>query len=93
MVRITNTRAALSSDRDLPKHRSWQALSAVEIDRFIRQSRRALRSHRRDARSADVSTAETALAAVETTRALLRELLGVVAPEKRQEIQMILDRE
>ena len=93
MVRVPNTRATSRSDGGLTRHPSWEAQSAADIDRFISQSRRAIRSHRRGALSLDVDKAEAALAAIEATQSLLRELLHVVSPDRRQEIEMILERE
>ena len=94
MVRVPNTRVTLMSQGGLTRHSSsWEALSPAEIDRFIRQSRRAIRIHRRYALSPDVDKAETALAAICTRQALLTELLDVASPERRQEIETMLDRE
>ena len=88
MVRVPDTKAVASSDTS-----PLAELSLEDIDRLIRQSRRAIRSLRRDALSRDVETAEAALAAIETTKAMLRELLSVAPPEKLPEIESIIEQE
>jgi len=88
MVRVPDTKAVASSATS-----PLAELSLEDIDRLIRQSRRAIRSHRRDALSRDVETAEAALAAIETSKAILRELLNFVPPERVPEIEAIVERE
>lgn len=88
MVRVPDTKAVASIATS-----SLAELSLEDIERLIRQSRRAIRSLRRDALSRDVETAEAALAAIETSKAILRELLNFVPPERVLEIEAIVERE
>jgi hypothetical protein len=62
-----------------------------EIDRLVLKCRRALASHRRDSRSRNAGSAADALAAIETIKGTLKELVAIAPPEKRAKINALIE--
>lgn len=70
---------------------AYADLSDRDIDRLIIKCRRAIHSHRRDALSGDVQAAEDALAAIDSVKAILADLLALAPLEKRPKIATLIE--
>ncbi len=66
-------------------------LTDTEIDRLVIKCRRALASHRRDSRSRNAEAAADAVAAIETIKGTLRELVVAAPSEKRAKINALIE--